>query len=195
MAVSTLSSPPLPAVERRAVMPGGFLAGGCHRRDQGLGSTGPRPHRRDRRSASAAAVFTPNAFAAAPVKLSRANLAATSDDPRGGFGYASAIVSTSGCANAATGAAGDGDQARVGGIVSSTRSASTAGGCSTSRRASSVRACRSIGSRQGVASLTPTAHRRRRRPRGGRGGAAHDRLGGQGRHDVPRPAGGRRWSR
>jgi len=66
-----------------------------------------------------AAVFTPNAFAAAPVKLSKANLAATSRDPRGGHGYASAVVSTSGCANAATGAAGDADQAQVGGFVAS----------------------------------------------------------------------------
>ncbi len=33
-------------------------------------------------------MFTPNAFAAAPVRRSRANLAATSGDPRGGFGWA-----------------------------------------------------------------------------------------------------------
>jgi len=67
--------------------------------------------------AAAAAVFTPNAFAAAPVRLSRANLAATSGDARGGFGWASAVVSTSGCANAATGAAGDADQAEVAGFL------------------------------------------------------------------------------
>jgi glutamate N-acetyltransferase/amino-acid N-acetyltransferase len=64
-----------------------------------------------------AAVFTPNAFAAAPVRQSRANLAATSGDPRGGFGWARAVVSTSGSANAATGAAGDADQAEVGRLV------------------------------------------------------------------------------
>ena len=117
MAISTLSSPALPAVERRAVLPGGFRAGGSTagikasgRPDLGL-IVAPE-------GASAAAVFTPNAFAAAPVKLSRANLAATSHDPRGGFGYASAVVSTSGCANAATGAAGDADQAQVGAFVS-----------------------------------------------------------------------------
>src|SRR4029453_17999540 len=113
MAISTLDSPPLPAVERRAVLPRGFRAGGATagikasgRPDLGL-IVAPE-------GASAAAVFTPNAFAAAPVKLSRANLAATSRDPRGGFGYASALISTSGCANAATGAAGDADQAQVG---------------------------------------------------------------------------------
>jgi glutamate N-acetyltransferase/amino-acid N-acetyltransferase len=105
------------AVERRAVLPAGFVAGGATagikasgRPDLALivATDGP---------ASAAAVFTPNAFAAAPVRLSRSNLAATSDDQRGGFGFASAVVSTSGSANAATGAAGDGDQERVGGIV------------------------------------------------------------------------------
>ena len=68
--------------------------------------------------ASAAAVFTPNAFAAAPVKLSRTNLAATSGEPMGGYGYASAIVSTSGSANAATGLDGAADQARIGAFVS-----------------------------------------------------------------------------
>src|SRR6188474_704283 len=113
MAVSTLGSTALPDVERRAVMPRGFRAGGwtagikaSGRPDLGL-VVAPD-------GASAAAVFTPNAFAAAPVKLSRANLAATSGEPMGGYGYASAIVSTSGCANAATGAAGDADQAQVG---------------------------------------------------------------------------------
>jgi glutamate N-acetyltransferase/amino-acid N-acetyltransferase len=63
--------------------------------------------------AAAAAVFTPNSFAAAPVRLSRAHLAATSGDARGGFGWAEAIISTSGSANAATGPAGDADQLEV----------------------------------------------------------------------------------
>jgi glutamate N-acetyltransferase/amino-acid N-acetyltransferase len=117
MAISTLTSPPLPDAERRAVMPRGFRAGGSiagikasGRPDLGL-VVAPD-------GASAAAVFTPNTFAAAPVKLSRANLAATSGDPLGGYGYASAIVSTSGSANAATGADGAADQARVGAFVS-----------------------------------------------------------------------------
>ncbi|HET9082790.1 MAG TPA: bifunctional ornithine acetyltransferase/N-acetylglutamate synthase [Candidatus Limnocylindrales bacterium] len=117
MAISTLTSPPLPDVERSAVMPRGFRAGGSiagikasGRPDLGL-VVAPD-------GASAAAVFTPNAFAAAPVRLSRANLAATSGEPLGGYGYASAIVSTSGSANAATGADGAADQARVGAFVS-----------------------------------------------------------------------------
>src|SRR6188768_2368006 len=118
MAVSTpASSPALPDVERHTVMPRGFRAGGwtagikaSGRPDLGL-VVAPQ-------GASAAAVFTPNAFAAAPVKLSRANLAATSGEPLGGYGYANVIVSTSGSANAATGADGAADQARVGAFVS-----------------------------------------------------------------------------
>ena len=118
MAISSPAASQLPAVERRAVLPAGFQAGGVAagikasgRPDVALivATSGP---------AAAAAVFTPNAFAAAPVRLSRANLAATSDDARGGFGFASAVVSTSGCANAATGDAGDADQAEVGRLVS-----------------------------------------------------------------------------
>ena len=105
---------PLPPVERRAVLPAGFRAGGLAtgikasgRPDLALVVTSAGP-------AAAAAVFTPNAFAAAPVRRSRANLAATSGDPRGGFGWARAVVSTSGCANAATGPEGDVDQDAVG---------------------------------------------------------------------------------
>jgi glutamate N-acetyltransferase / amino-acid N-acetyltransferase len=63
--------------------------------------------------ASAAAVFTPNAFAAAPVRLSREHLSQTSGDQRGGFGWAKAVISTSGSANAATGEAGDADQRAI----------------------------------------------------------------------------------
>jgi glutamate N-acetyltransferase/amino-acid N-acetyltransferase len=118
MAISTPATTQKPAVERRAVMPQGFRAGAAAagikpsgRPDVALilATSGP---------AAAAAVFTPNAFAAAPVRLSQSNLAATADDSRGGFGFASAVISTSGCANAATGEAGDRDQAEVGRLVS-----------------------------------------------------------------------------
>jgi len=102
--------PGLPAVERRARIPAGFLAGGraagikaSGRPDLALIVAGVGP-------AAVAAVFTPNTFAAAPVRRSRAALAASG-------GWARAVVSTSGCANAATGAAGDADQARVGELV------------------------------------------------------------------------------
>ncbi len=67
--------------------------------------------------AAAAAVFTPNAFAAAPVRLSQAHLAGTEPAGDGRYGWARAIVSTSGCANAATGLAGDADQAEVAAVL------------------------------------------------------------------------------
>lgn len=107
------SPPDLPPVERHAALPAGFKAGGLAagikasgRPDLALIVTTDGP-------AAAAAVFTPNAFAAAPVRLSRAHLAATSGDARGGFGWAEAVVSTSGSANAATGPAGDADQLEI----------------------------------------------------------------------------------
>jgi glutamate N-acetyltransferase/amino-acid N-acetyltransferase len=118
MAVSTPAVTGLPSVERRAVLPAGFQAGGVAAGIKASGRPDVALIVETSDAAAAAAVFTPNAFAAAPVRLSRANLAATSGDPRGGYGFASAVVSTSGCANAATGAAGDADQAEVGRFVS-----------------------------------------------------------------------------
>jgi glutamate N-acetyltransferase / amino-acid N-acetyltransferase len=107
----------LPLVERRAALPAGFAAGGAA---IGIKASG-RPDlvliRTTDGPAAAAAVFTPNAFAAAPIKQSQANLAATSGDPRGRHGWAEVVISTSGSANAATGAAGDADQAEIGRIV------------------------------------------------------------------------------
>ena len=108
----------LPLVTRRATLPAGFRAGGLAIGIKASGRPDLALVRATAGPAAAAAVFTPNAFAAAPVRQSRANLAATSGDPRGGFGWATAVVSTSGCANAATGAAGDADQAEVGRMVS-----------------------------------------------------------------------------
>lgn len=113
----TAAAPALPAVERRAALPAGFLAGG---RTAGIKASG-RPDLAliavPGEPASAAAVFTPNAFAAAPVRLSRAILSASAPDGRGSWGWTRAVVSTSGCANAATGTAGDADQRRVGQLV------------------------------------------------------------------------------
>ena len=100
----------LPDVERAARLPGGFAAAG---RAIGIKASG-RPDLAlivaTGGPAAAAAVFTPNTFAAAPVRRSRANLKASA-------GWARAVVSTSGSANAATGAAGDADQTRIGRLV------------------------------------------------------------------------------
>jgi glutamate N-acetyltransferase/amino-acid N-acetyltransferase len=109
----------LPGVERRAAMPSGFRAGGASagikpsgRPDLAIIAVEPNPSGASR-AASVAAVFTSNTLAAAPVRLSQAHLAATAPLGGGRFGYAEAIVSTSGSANAATGAAGDADQLAI----------------------------------------------------------------------------------
>ena len=105
-----------PAVERAARLPAGFVAAGTTaglkasgRPDFALivAQDGPVP---------AAAVFTPNRFAAAPVRRSRANLQATGGTADAA-GFARAIVATSGSANAATGPGGDADQATIGEAV------------------------------------------------------------------------------
>jgi glutamate N-acetyltransferase/amino-acid N-acetyltransferase len=106
----------LPPVERVSRMPAGFAAVGTTAGIKASGrldfalvvaTGGPVP---------AAAVFTPNRLAAAPVRLSRANLRATGGTPAS-CGYATAVVATSGSANAATGEAGDADQAAIGAAV------------------------------------------------------------------------------
>jgi glutamate N-acetyltransferase/amino-acid N-acetyltransferase len=101
---------PLPAerphVERRALLPGGFVAGGttCGIKTSGrpdlavIATSGV--------DATAAGVFTQNHFSAAPVRLSQEHLRASS-------GRARAVVSTSGSANAATGPAGEADQQAI----------------------------------------------------------------------------------
>ncbi|MEO8208584.1 MAG: bifunctional glutamate N-acetyltransferase/amino-acid acetyltransferase ArgJ [Chloroflexota bacterium] len=99
-----------PVVERTARIPAGFVAAG---RSAGIKKSG-RPDLAlvvaTHGPAAAAAVFTPNRFAAAPVQQSRHVLAASG-------GWVRAVISTSGCANAATGPAGDEDQRRVGELV------------------------------------------------------------------------------
>jgi glutamate N-acetyltransferase / amino-acid N-acetyltransferase len=105
-----------PAVERRARIPAGFVAAGS---TAGIKASG-RPDlalvAASGDAVPAAAVFTPNRFAAAPVRLSRSNLRSTGGT-EATCGYAKAVVATSGSANAATGADGDADQAAIGEAV------------------------------------------------------------------------------
>jgi glutamate N-acetyltransferase/amino-acid N-acetyltransferase len=109
----------LPTVTRAAQTPAGFLAGSATAGIKASGKPdlvlvvaqgGPVP---------AAAVFTPNRVAAAPVRLSRANLQTTgATGPEGATaGFARAVISTSGSANAATGPEGDADQVAIGEAV------------------------------------------------------------------------------
>src|SRR6476469_1118731 len=90
----------VPPVERRARIPAGFVAAGgvagikaSGRPDLAIVATLPGPDG-DRAPAAVAAVYTPNAFAAAPVRLSQAHLAATEPTGNGGFGWATGIIST-----------------------------------------------------------------------------------------------------
>jgi glutamate N-acetyltransferase/amino-acid N-acetyltransferase len=103
----------LPTVEEAARMPAGFRAGAVVAGikasggpDLGVLATTGGP-------AAVAATFTTNRMAAAPVRLSRMNLAASG-------GRASAVLSTSGCANAATGSEGERDQAELAGMLAAT---------------------------------------------------------------------------
>jgi glutamate N-acetyltransferase / amino-acid N-acetyltransferase len=112
-------------VERRPRLPLGFAAGAV--------AAGIKPSGRSDLAvvtvttpgtASAAATFTRNLVQAAPVRLSRAHLEATGggSNDRGlpplaatlpPHGRARAVLVTAGCANAATGPAGDADQAEI----------------------------------------------------------------------------------
>ena len=100
----------LPAVERRYVLPAGFVAGAttCGIKESGKPDLAVVAVTGD--PAPTAAVFTQNAFVAAPVVVSKAHLASEGES---NAGLASAVISTSGCANAATGAAGEADQVAI----------------------------------------------------------------------------------
>jgi glutamate N-acetyltransferase/amino-acid N-acetyltransferase len=103
----------LPVVWDAASMPAGFKAGGAvagikpsGRFDLGIVAvTGG--------AAAAAAVFTRNQLVAAPIRVSRAHLAATETGGGGSFGWVDAVVATAGSANAATGPEGDEDQHEI----------------------------------------------------------------------------------
>ena len=103
----------LPTVERLAVLPGGFAAGAVAAGIKASGRPDLAVVRTTRGPAAAAAVYTQHPFAAPPVQLSRAHLRASAAEGDGGYGLAEAIIATSGCANAATGAPGVADQLEV----------------------------------------------------------------------------------
>ena len=107
----------LPGVDRLAVLPGGFAAGALAAGIKASGRPDLAVLRTTNGPAAAAAVFTQHPFAAAPVTLSRAHLRASAGGGEGGYGWAEAIVATSGCANAATGAPGQADQEEIGRLL------------------------------------------------------------------------------
>ena len=99
------SSADLPPVERRPAMPAGFKAGGLAAGIKASGRPDLAVVVSTAGPAAAAAVFTPNMFAAAPVRLSQSHLAATSGNGRNGFGWSRAVSDHPG--ERPTGAAGD----------------------------------------------------------------------------------------
>ncbi|HEY3334812.1 MAG TPA: bifunctional ornithine acetyltransferase/N-acetylglutamate synthase [Candidatus Limnocylindrales bacterium] len=102
-----------PAVARVARIPAGFAAAGATAGIKASGTPDLALVVASDEPVPAAAVTTPNRFAAAPVRLSRANLQATGGSASAA-GFARAVIATSGSANAATGPAGDADQAAIG---------------------------------------------------------------------------------
>ncbi len=110
----------LPEVELAAHLPRGFRAGAT---TAGVKKSG-RPDLSvvlvDGGAGSVAATFTPNRFASAPVLLSRAHLAAVDPGGVGRYGTTAALLSVSGCANAATGDEGMADQRRLADVLGTT---------------------------------------------------------------------------
>jgi glutamate N-acetyltransferase/amino-acid N-acetyltransferase len=100
----------LPGVQLEARLPAGFRCGATVAGIKASGALDLGVLATTDGAASAAATFTTNRVQAAPVRLSRANLDATA-------GRVAAVLSTSGCANAATGPAGDRDQAALAGAL------------------------------------------------------------------------------
>lgn len=95
-----------PAVELRARLPAGFRCGATTAGIKASGALDLGVLATTNGPASAAATFTTNRVQASPVRLSRDHLEASG-------GRVAAVISTSGCANAATGPAGDRDQAEL----------------------------------------------------------------------------------
>ena len=108
---------PLAEAEPIARLPQGFRAAGT---SAGIKATGARDLAiivSDRGPAAAAATFTTNRLPAASVRMNQAHLAATEPAGAGRYGWAGAMIATSGCANAATGAAGLADQHSLAGTL------------------------------------------------------------------------------
>ena len=130
--------------------------------------------------AAVAATFTTNRLPAAAVHMNKAHLQRTAPDGEGRYGWVEAMMSTSGCANAATGAAGLADQRSL---------------AATLAAAAGTQLERVLAMSTGPHRHAPAGRARRlarwrrdRRPaprrcclrRGGRS-PAHDRFAGQGR--------------
>ncbi len=100
----------LPEAERTARLPKGFLASGSSAGIKVSGGPDMALVVVEAGPAAVAATFTSNRMPAAAVRMNQEHLAATEPAGAGRYGWAGAMMATSGCANAATGAAGLADQ-------------------------------------------------------------------------------------
>jgi glutamate N-acetyltransferase/amino-acid N-acetyltransferase len=100
----------LPEAERAARLPRGFRALGTKAGIKASGAPDLAVVLVDDGPAAVAATFTTNRLPAAAVRMDREHLAVTAPEGEGRYGWVDALMSTSGCANAATGEAGLADQ-------------------------------------------------------------------------------------
>ncbi len=103
----------LPEAEQEARLPAGFRVAATKAGIKASGNVDLAVIVVDGPPAAVAATFTTNRVPAAPVRMDREHLAATDPAGAGRRGWAQAMISTSGCANAATGEAGMDDQRAV----------------------------------------------------------------------------------
>jgi glutamate N-acetyltransferase/amino-acid N-acetyltransferase len=100
----------LPVVDGEARLPKGFRALSTSAGIKESGAPDLAIVLVDDGPAAVAATFTTNRLPAAAVRMNKEHLAATEPAGAGRYGWVEAMMSTSGCANAATGAAGLADQ-------------------------------------------------------------------------------------
>jgi glutamate N-acetyltransferase / amino-acid N-acetyltransferase len=100
----------LPEVEEAARLPQGFRVAGVRAGIKASGLPDLALVVLDGPPAPVAATFTTNRLPAAPVQVNRDHLRTSHSAGDGSAGWVSAMISTSGCANAATGPAGLADQ-------------------------------------------------------------------------------------
>jgi glutamate N-acetyltransferase/amino-acid N-acetyltransferase len=105
--------PDLPDVEEAPRLPLGFRVAGVRAGIKASGSPDLAIVVVDGRPAAVGATFTTNRLPAAPVRVTREHLRSSHPDGDGSAGWAGAMCSTSGCANAATGADGLADQRAI----------------------------------------------------------------------------------
>jgi glutamate N-acetyltransferase/amino-acid N-acetyltransferase len=104
------SDPTLPGVEEAPRLPRGFTVAGVRAGIKASGNPDLAIVVVEGPPAAVAATFTTNRLPAAPVQVDREHLRSSHRAGDGSAGWVSAMCSTSGCANAATGPAGLADQ-------------------------------------------------------------------------------------